>query len=73
MNLGLDFLGQEDLLDNAFLIDDEGRAESTEVLTTVHALLTPHTELFHELVLRVGNQGERQVILLNELLVRSTL
>ena len=69
MRLGLDLLGQDDVLDDAFFVNDEGGAKGPEVLTAIHRLLCPHAHLLHERMLRVGDEGEGQVVLRLELLV----
>ncbi len=71
MFLHLDFLGEENALDDALLVDDEGGAEGAHILASVHALFAPHAEGFDECLVRVGYQGEGQFVLGDELLVRS--
>ena len=70
MLLGVDLLAREDLFDDAVLVDDEGRANGAHRLLSVHRLLTPSPHFFQEFLVHIGNQGERQSMLLLELLVR---
>ena len=70
MVFGLDFLWTDDALHNAFFVNDEGRAEGAHVLASIHALLAPYTKLFDQLLVCVGNQGEGEGVLLDELQVR---
>lgn len=58
MVFGLDFLWTDDALHNAFFVNDEGRAEGAHVLASIHALLSPYTKLFDQLLVCVGNQGK---------------
>ena len=69
MSLCLDFLGQENAFHDTFFIEEESRAVGAHILSSVHALFAPHTHGFHQLLVRVGNEGERKFVLLDELLM----
>ena len=44
---GLDFLGADNPLHDAILVDDEGGAEGAEVFAAIHAFFSPDTKLLH--------------------------
>ena len=67
---GLDLLRTDDSLHDAFLIDDEGRAERAEVFAAIHALLAPDAKLLHKGLLRVCDEMEGQLMLGDEFLMR---
>ena len=58
VGLRLDLLARDDVLDDAFLVDDEGGADGAEVFAAVHALLRPDTHLLYQRVVGVGDEGE---------------
>ena len=60
----------ENLLDAAFGVDDERRAQHTHVLAAVHRLFGPHAVGFAHRVVGVGEQREIQVVLVAETAVR---
>ena len=70
MFLGVDLLASKDLLDDAVLVDDERRADGAHRLLSVHRLLAPSAHFFQEFLVNIGYQGERQSMLLLELLMR---
>ena len=70
MILCLNLLWTKDTLNNAVFIDDESSAESTHIGASIHLLLTVHTECLNQFQVSIGNERERQFVLLNELLVR---
>ena len=69
MGLGLDGFARDDVLDDAFFVDDEGSADGAEVFAAVHRLLGPYAHLLDQRVLGIGDEGEGQVVLGLELLV----
>ena len=69
MLLCVHLLASKDLLDDAVLVDDESRANGAHRLLSVHRLLAPSTHFFQEFLVHIGYQGERQSVLLLELLV----
>ena len=70
MILHFNLLWLEDLFNYTFLVDDEGGAKRSHVLSAAHAFLTPNTEGIVEYHFRVCNQWEWQVVLFNKPLVR---
>ena len=52
----------ENLLDAAFGVDDERRAQHTHVLAAVHRLLGPHAVGFQYLFVGIGDQVECQIV-----------
>lgn len=68
--LGLHLLASEDVLDDALLVDDESGANRAHRLLAIHVFLAPCAHRLQQRVVNIGNQGERQFVLLLELLVR---
>lgn len=57
MNLGLDFLGREDVFDDAFLVDEIGRAEDADGLSSAGHFLAPASELLEQGRFGVSDEG----------------
>ena len=68
MALGLH--AAKDLCDASIGRDDERRSEDAHVLAPEQRLLSPDPVALGDGVIRVGNERERQIVLLLELLVR---
>ena len=69
MLLGIDLLTTQDTLYAPRLIDDEGRALGTHVPTPIHTLLDPCPKELIELYIRVGDESEGELMLLDEAFV----
>ena len=69
MNLGLDFLGRENLLNFALLVDKPCGAQCAHALAAAHRLLTPRTKLLQNGRVGVGNEREGEFVLVDKLLV----
>jgi hypothetical protein len=69
MLLGIDLLATQDTLYAPRLIEDEGRTLGTHVPTPIHTLLDPCPEELVELYIRVGNESEGELMLLDEAFV----
>ena len=67
---GLDLLGGDDALDGAVGRDDEGGAEGPHVLAAIHGFLAPYAKLLDQPVVCVGDEGEGELLLGDEFLVR---
>ena len=65
----LDFLWKKNLFYCAIGAQDERGAKHAHVFSAVHGFLSPRTHELRQLFLRVGNQGEGQIVLFDELLV----
>ena len=69
MLLGIDLLATQDTLYAPRLIEDEGRTLGTHVPTPIHTLLDPCPEELVELYIRVGNESEGELMILDEAFV----
>ena len=69
MFLCLHLLASEDLLDDSFLVDDEGGANGSHRLLAIHILLAPCAHCLKQGVVDIGNQRKWQLMLLLELLM----
>ena len=67
----LDVFRGENLLNDAFFIDEESGAENAHVFPPAHAFLAPHAERFRQFMGGVGDERERQLVLFDELPVGS--
>ena len=67
--LHLDLLGTVDFGDDALLVDDECGAHGSHIGAARHFLLLPHAEGFDKHVVGVCDEGEGQLVFLDELLV----
>ena len=70
MSLGLYFLRREHLFYDAFFVQQESGSECAHVLLSAHALFSPNAHGFHRFFVRICNEGERQLMLVDELLMR---
>ena len=70
MFFGFHLFRPKDMGHHALLINNKCHAERTHIGASVELLLCPHSESLLQGSLRVSNQAERQVLLLNEALVR---
>lgn len=69
MLLGIDLLTTQDTLYAPRLIEDEGRTLGAHVPTPIHTLLDPCPEELVELYIRVGDESEGELMLLDEAFV----
>ena len=69
MRFGLYLFGGDDAFHDAFFIDEESGSQRPHVSPPVHFLFAPHAELPDKAFVRVGNQCERQLVLLDEFLM----
>ena len=69
MDLGLDFLGREDVFDDAFLVDEIGRAEDADGLSSAGHFLAPASELLEQGRFGVSDEGELQPLCFGEFLL----
>lgn len=69
MDLGLDFLGREDVFDDAFLVDEIGRAEDADGLSSAGHFLAPASELLEQGRFGVSDEGELQPFCFGEFLL----
>ena len=69
MFFGFHLFRKNDAFDDSFFIDDEGGTESAHVLASIHALFSPHTELFYQFLVCISDKRKRKFVLGNELLV----
>ena len=65
------FFRGKDTLYAPFFIDDKSSAECAHVGAAAHFLLSPHTERLDPFLFGVGNEVEGQVLLGNEVAVRT--
>lgn len=56
--------------DKPFFINQKGRADDAHVFAAVQLFERPNTVVFRDFVIGVGQQQKRQLILLNEFVVR---
>ena len=68
--LHLDLPGCENLFHDSVLIGDESGAEDAHRHLAIHLFLSIHPQLVDESFLRVGDEGEGEVVLGDELFVR---
>ena len=73
MDLRLDFLGCENLLDNAFLVDKIGGAENADGFAATRHLLAPTSQLLQQGGVGIGYEGELQAVGVGKLLLQSLL
>ena len=69
MFLGIDLLTTQDTLYAPRLIDDESCALGTHIPTPIHTLLDPCPEELIELYIRVGDESEGELMLLDKAFV----
>lgn len=69
MLLGIDLLTTQDTLYAPRLIDDESCALGTHIPTPIHTLLDPCPEELIELYIRVGDESEGELMLLDKAFV----
>ena len=70
MLFGFHLFGGDDALYHAFFVEEEGGAEGAHVFAAAHAFLTPYAKLLYQGFLRVGDEGEGQLVFFDELEVR---
>ena len=70
MFFGLHFFRSDDPFYDSFFVNQESSAESTHICTSVQFLFSPHAKLLYQLLVSIGNQGERKVVLLDKFLMR---
>ena len=73
MFFGFHLFRKNDAFDDSFFIDDEGGTESAHVLASIHAFLTPYTELFYQFLISIGNERKWKLVFGNELLMRLSI
>ena len=68
-----DFFRGEDTFNYPFFIDNKSSAEGTHVFASVHTFFSPYAKLFHQFLVRIGNQREGELVLFNEFLMRFSI
>ena len=73
MFFGFHLLRKNDTFDDTFFVDNESGTEGAHILASIHAFLTPHTELFHQFLVGIGNESKWKLVLSYELLMRLSI
>ena len=58
------------VFDNAVPVDYKSSADGTHVIFAKHHFLSPNPIALHDLLIRISDQGERQVEFIDKLFVR---
>ena len=69
VNLCFYLLRSENLLNDAFLVDEICGAQGTHVFLSTHGFLAPGTELLKQCGVNVGDEWEGKFVFVNELLM----